>query len=198
MSAKTKIIVLRKKEVLYAAVLTCAGILLLALFLVLFFPGHDTDHTAENREPTQAQEFSPQVSPTPKAVASNQLEAPRETSVMSSQLETTSRAGILQETAPGVSNAYTPGVYKTELLLGGQSIEIEAVLEKDRISSLRLVDPAESVTTMYPLLQPTMERICNQVYETQSLDNLNLDSYAKYTSLVLLEAIRCCIEKGRQ
>ena len=196
MSTKTKIIVLRKKEVLYAAVLTFAGILLLALFLAFFLPGHENGHTPENQELSQVQELSPQVSPSSKAVTSNQLEVPRETSVMSTQLEVTNRTGILQETTPSVS--YTPGVYKTELLLGGQSIEIEAVLEKDRISSLRLVDPAEAVTTMYPLLQPTMERICKQVYETQSLENLNMDNNAKYTSLVLLEAIKCCIEKGRQ
>lgn len=183
MSSKTKIIVLRKKEVLYAAVFTLAGILLLALFLFLFLPDREDQPLTDTGNLTSAESPAPQISPSPKAVVSSQLEVP-------------GQSGILQDTPMNAD--YVPGIYKTELILGGQSIEIEAVLEKDRISSIRLVDPAETVTTMYPLLTPTMESICKQVYETQSLDRLEMDSSAKYTSLVLLEAIKCCIEKGKR
>ena len=91
---------------------------------------------------------------------------------------------------------YRPGVYKTELVLGGRSIDVETVLEQDRISSIRLVNQDEAITTMYPLLIPSMEHICDQVYETQSLDTVTIDPGTKYTSMVLLEAIRNCLEKG--
>ena len=184
MSAKTKIVVLHKKEVFYAGIFTFAGILLILLFLFLFLPAPEKDPSSEPRSQLTEDSPQPQGSPMPKAVVSTELEtAPQ-------------RNGILQENLPDIS--YRPGVYKTELILGGQSLEVEAVLEKDHISSLRLLNLDDSITTMYPLLEPTMTKICEQVYETQSLDRLELDTSAKYTSLVLLEAIRCCLEKGRE
>jgi len=91
---------------------------------------------------------------------------------------------------------YRPGVYKTEVVLGGRSIDVETVLEQDRISSIRLVNQDEAITTMYPLLIPSMQHICDQVYETQSLEAVTIDPGTKYTSMVLLEAIRNCLEKG--
>ena len=180
MSAKTKIVVLHKKEVLYAGIFTFAGLMLVILFLFLFLPKQDSDALPGPGMASEMESPEPQTSSAPKAVASSKA--------------TTTSEGILQETLPEIS--YHPGIYKTELILGGQSLEVEVVLEKDRISSLRLVNLDEAISTMYPLLEPTMDKICEQVYETQSLDRLELDSGAKYTSLVLLEAIRCCLEKG--
>ena len=120
---------------------------------------------------------------------------PSSQAVDSRALSLPMQSGILQESLP--THSYQPGIYKTELILGGQTIEVETVLEKDRISSIRLVNIDEAVTTMYPLLEPTMEHICQQVCETQSLDQIEPETNAKYTSLVLLEAIRCCLEKGQ-
>jgi len=185
MSAKTKILVLHKKEVLYAGIFTATGLFLIVLFLILFLPGRRTEPLPDSLPESQA-ETQGTASPS----QSTQLQR----AVSSDALQTTPKSGILQETLPSAS--FQPGIYKTELILGGQTIEVEAVLEKDRISSLRLVNMDEAITTMYPLLEPTMEHICKQVYETQSLDQLDLDSGARYTSLVLLEAIRCCLDKG--
>jgi uncharacterized protein with FMN-binding domain len=50
---------------------------------------------------------------------------------------------------------------------------------------------------MYPLLEPTLESICEQVYENQSLDSVTYTSESKYTSLVLLEAIRNSLNKAQ-
>jgi uncharacterized protein with FMN-binding domain len=50
---------------------------------------------------------------------------------------------------------------------------------------------------MYPLLQPTFDSLAEQIYETQSLDNITYASENKYTSLVLLEAIRKSLEKAQ-
>ena len=103
-------------------------------------------------------------------------------------------AAAVRETAPQL---YRPGIYKTELLLGGKTIEIETILEESRISSIRLVNLEETVTTMYPLLKPTMDQLSRQIIETQSLEGISPESGAKYTSVVLLDAIRACLEKGQ-
>ena len=70
-------------------------------------------------------------------------------------------------------------------------------MEDDSITSIRLVNLSEAVTTMYPLLQPTFDSICQQVYSTQSLENISYSSDSKYTSLVLLEAIKSSLNKAQ-
>ena len=101
------------------------------------------------------------------------------------------------ETSPTPSStAYIPGIYTTELVLGGEAVDVEVIVSSSEISSIRLVNLNEAVTTMYPLLQPTFDSICEQVYQNQSLDNITYTADSKYTSLVLLEAIRNSLNKA--
>lgn len=99
-------------------------------------------------------------------------------------------------TSASSESLYIPGIYTTELVLGGQTIDVEVIVDHDTISSIRLVDLSESVTTMYPLLEPTLESICEQIYETQSLENIEYGAESKYTALVLLEAVRTSLDKA--
>lgn len=94
-------------------------------------------------------------------------------------------------------SVYIPGIYTTELILGGQTVDVEVIVEKDSISSIRMVNLSEAVTTMYPLLQPTFDSLCEQIYTTQSLEEITYTADSKYTSLVLMEAIRTSLEKAR-
>lgn len=167
MSAKTKIVVLHMKELIYTAVFAAIGILLLILLVVLFLPGKDEDATAQ---------------PDPAAPSTETPATPgSEVSV-----QTNASAG-----------AYIPGIYTTELVLGGQSVDVEVIVSQEAISSIRLANPSESVTTMYPLLQPTLESISDQIYATQSLADVTYTAESKYTSLILLEAIRNSVNKAK-
>lgn len=94
-------------------------------------------------------------------------------------------------------DSFHPGIYKSELYLGGNAIEVETILEKDHISSIHLLNLDEAITTAYPLLMPTMDYVCAQVLETQSVEDVELEPSAKYTTLVLLDAISNCLEKAR-
>lgn len=143
MSAKTKIIVLHLKEVIWAGILTVLGLFLILLLILLFVP---------KKESTE------QVLTPPN---------------------------------------YHPGIYKSELYLGGNSIEVETIMEQDRISSIRLLNLDEAITTAYPLLAPTMDYVCAQVLKNQSVEDVELEPSAKYTTLVLLDAISNCLEKAR-
>ena len=93
--------------------------------------------------------------------------------------------------------SFHPGIYKSELYLGGNAIEVETILEQDHISSIRLLNLDEAITTAYPLLMPTMDYVCAQVLENQSVEDVELEPSAKYTTLVLLDAISNCLEKAR-
>ena len=156
MSAKTKIVVLRMKELIYTGIFAVLGIVLVVM-LVMMFTSKGNDASAEDTH----------------------TETPTTDSV------TTSSDAL-----------YIPGIYTTELVLGGESVDVEVIVDKDSITSIRMVNLNEAVTTMYPLLQPTLESICSQVYETQSLEDITYTADSKYTSLVLLEAIKSSLDKA--
>lgn len=97
---------------------------------------------------------------------------------------------------PGEST-YRPGIYTTELVLGSSSVDVEVIVDSEYITSLRLISRSDAVATMYPLLEPTFDSLCEQIYENQSLEGITYSNSSKYTTLILLEAIRTSLEKAR-
>lgn len=157
MSAKTKIVVLHMKELIYTAIFAVLGILFIVLLAMMFLPGKDKGKGGE-----------PQAE------------------------DTSGSEPVMAE----VSSLYIPGIYTTELVLGSETVDVEVIVDKDSITSIRLVDLSEDITTVYPLLQPTMDSICEQIYASQSLESVTYTAESKYTSLVLLEAIQASLDKA--
>ncbi len=69
-------------------------------------------------------------------------------------------------------------------------------MDQNSITSIRMVNLNDAITTMYPLLEPTFEAICSQVYQLQTLEGVTYSSDSKYTSLVLLETIQSSLDKA--
>lgn len=109
----------------------------------------------------------------------------------------TEEAAPSSDTPVSSSSLYIPGIYNTELMLNDQMVNVEVIVDQSLITSVKLVNLSEAVATMYPLLQPTFDSLAEQIYENQSLDNITYASENKYTSLVLLEAIRKSLEKAQ-
>ena len=104
----------------------------------------------------------------------------------------------IPESSPETTaSLYIPGLYNTELLLNDQTINVEVIVNAEKITSLQLVDLNETVKTMYPLLQPTFDSLTAQILEKQSLEDISYSQDSKYTSLVLLEAISKALEKAQ-
>ena len=101
-----------------------------------------------------------------------------------------------ESSVPPTESVYIPGLYNTELLLNDQAINVEVIVNSDKITSLKLVELSETVQTMYPLLQPTFEDLSSQILEKQSLSDISYDQEHRYTSLVLLEAISNALKKA--
>ena len=64
------------------------------------------------------------------------------------------------------------------------------------INSIRISNLSETVTAMYPLLQPSLENLADQICKSQSLDHLTLSSDSPYTSQLLLNTIRDALKKA--
>ncbi len=91
---------------------------------------------------------------------------------------------------------YTPGIYTSALTLNNTNLEVEVTVDESRINSIRFSNIDETVTAMFPLIQPAIEDIAEQIYETQSLDDITLPDDTPYTSQMILDAIREAVEKA--
>ena len=105
------------------------------------------------------------------------------------------RPGGAQDGA-GETKQYNPGVYTSTLTLNNANLEVEVAVDESRINSIRFSNLDEAVTTMFPLIQPAIEDIADQIYETQSLDDIALSEDTPYTSQIILDAIREAVGKA--
>ena len=135
MSAKTKIVVLKKREVIYTGIFLALGIILIILLILMFRPGSNTASPASS------------------------------------------------------GRIYIPGVYTTPITLNNASMNLEVCVDEKQIKNIRLVNLSEAVTSMLPLMKPSLENIASQIYQTQSTDNLYYEAANQYTSQMLIKAI---------
>ncbi|MDD2980994.1 MAG: hypothetical protein PHN80_13640 [Hespellia sp.] len=91
---------------------------------------------------------------------------------------------------------YTPGTYTSTLTLNNNALEVEVSVDENHINSIRFSNLDETITTMYPLIQPAMEDIAQQVCQAQSLENISLPKENPYTSQVIVDAISQALEKA--
>ena len=141
MSSKTKIVVLRMKEIIYTAIFLGLGILLVLLLFIMFRPSND---------------------------------------------------------APAASDRvlYTPGVYSAALKLGAQEVNVEVAVDTSQITSVTMVPLSDSVATMYPLVQPSFQNLADQICTLQTVENLSYPEESRYTSQVLIQAIKRALDKA--
>ena len=136
MSAKTKIIVLKSKELIYTGIFIILGILLILLLWYMFSPKQDNDDN---------------TSATTQTIAT-----------------------------------YQPGVYSSQLNIGGTALE----LDEHAVRHLEVMNLNDTVTTMYPLLSPSVDAINSQLEQTGNLDDVTYSGDSQYTTIVLLEAAK--------
>ena len=137
MSAKTKIVVLHMKELIYTAIFVGLGILLIMLLLFMFLP----DKSVETMK-------------------------------------------------------YVAGVYTSSILFHDSTLDVQVIVDENRINSISLVNLNETVTTMYPLVEPALEEVSDQIIKTQSVENISYQADNQYTTVMLLNAVENALEKA--
>ena len=195
MSANTKIVVLRRKELLYTGIFAALGVLFVILLLMLLLPGKNTDAsygTSDSPDSTAETAMPDNVADLGRT---SQFSAAEDVSTGAS-----ADTGAVLDSASGsvsTDNTYIPGIYTTELLLGSETVNVEVIVSDHAITSVSLADPSETLTTMYPLLEPTMESLNDQLCELQDPEQVTYSAETRYTSLVLLEAVKASLEKAK-
>lgn len=137
--AKTKIVVLQMKEIIYTAIFVGLGILLVILLIFMFVPDKEKS---------------------------------------------------------GETTKYKPGVYTTSLTLSDATLNLEIVVDASSVKSVRLVNLDESVATMYPLVEPTVDDIETQLVNGTAIDDIPIPESSKYTQTLITDAIRTTLTKA--
>lgn len=91
---------------------------------------------------------------------------------------------------------YTPGIYTSTLTLNNTSLEVEVSVDQSHINSIRFSNLDDSIATAYPLIQPALEDIAEQIYDSQDLDQIQYSDETPYTSKVIVDTIREALEKA--
>ena len=94
------------------------------------------------------------------------------------------------------SAAYIPGIYTSSIDFQNHSVDVQVIVDKNRIKDVSLVNLEDSVAVMYPLMEPTTRRLRDQILEQQSLDGITYEAENQYTSAVLLNAIDQALQKA--
>ena len=141
MSAKTKIVVLHMKELIYTLIFAGLGILLIFLLLFMFLPGKEDGESVETMR-------------------------------------------------------YVAGVYTSSIQFGEHAVDMQVIVDENRIQSVSMVNLDETVETMYPLMEPALENIADQVVEKQTTEGITYSADYQYTSVVLLNAIENALAKA--
>ena len=92
---------------------------------------------------------------------------------------------------------YMPGNYMSVITLNNQTVYMNVTVDDKRIIDISLDIIDETAATMYPLMQPALDNISQQIYEKQSLDDITYDEANQYTSIVLLDAIEEALSKAQ-
>ena len=94
------------------------------------------------------------------------------------------------------TSAYTPGVYTSTIDFQGHTLDVSVTVDENHINGVSFVNLDEAVTTMYPLMESSMESISEQVCATQSLEDVTHSQDSQYTSQMLLNAAKDAIKKA--
>jgi cbb3-type cytochrome oxidase subunit 3 len=141
--AKTKIVVIQLKEIIYTVIFAALGILLILLLIFMFKPDKK------------------------------------------------------DEAASAETNLYTAGVWNSSIALNDMAINLEVVVDKDHINSVKIKNIDEAITTMFPLVEPSLEAIALQLYNDVPIDQVEVMEDSKYTQQLLIEAIKVALEKAK-
>ena len=145
MSGKTKIVVLKLKELICAGIFLVLGILAIILLAITF------SNKEENASPASQDS----------------------------------------------SAIYVPGTYTTAMVLNGSNVELAVTVDETAILSIELQNMDETVSVMYPLMEPALEELASQIMENQSIEGIQYSSDNLYTSTILLNAITSSLNQAK-
>lgn len=226
MSNNPKIMVFKLKELIYTGIFILLGILLIILFIFMFQSAKNekpsasagevnalaenpiTTFAAENETTLEASQTEQSTTSQQAAQAdSSQQTAKTDSTQQTAQADSTQQTAQTDSTEQSKKDTkkseqatsdktYSPGVYTSSLMLNNSSLEIEVCVDVNRIQSISIKNMDEAITTMYPLMENSVNDLENQIVNSQSLENITYTDDCRYTYLILLDAVNQALSKA--
>lgn len=92
---------------------------------------------------------------------------------------------------------YNAGTYSAQISLNNTALNLEVTVDPDRVKSVDLVNIDESITTMFPLLMPSLNDIETQLVNQVSIDDIVLSEDSRYTQMLLIESLKTILDKAK-
>lgn len=68
-------------------------------------------------------------------------------------------------------------------------VNLQLSLDEDNVKSVELVNLDESVETMYPLMQPTVDKISKQLAAGKSMEEIVISEESQYTEKLIVQSV---------
>jgi 2C-methyl-D-erythritol 2,4-cyclodiphosphate synthase len=91
---------------------------------------------------------------------------------------------------------YVPGKYTSVVSLNDTNLNLEVVVDENHINSVQIVNIDESITTMYPLVEPSINDISEQLCNDIDIASVQIAEDSKYTQSLLLDAVEQTLAKA--
>lgn len=101
-----------------------------------------------------------------------------------------------KENDAATTSKYVPGVYSSTITLGENTLNVAVTVDENTVSGVSIENLDETVTTMYPLLEPALNEINNQISVVDSVDNITYSKENQYTYIILNQAIKNALEQA--
>lgn len=92
------------------------------------------------------------------------------------------------------ATTYAPGVYTSELNLGGSALQVSVTVDEDTVSHVDIINLDDAVTAMYPLITPSLDEINSQIAVVSSLEDVTYSKDNQYTTIIIMEAVKQALE----
>jgi uncharacterized protein with FMN-binding domain len=96
----------------------------------------------------------------------------------------------------GDDATYKPGIYTSQLTLNNTLLNVEVTVDENHIKSVKIANLNDSITTMFPLMEPALEKIESQLCNGSKIEEITLSKDSKYTQTLLLEAVETSLNKA--
>ena len=106
------------------------------------------------------------------------------------------KSSDMAENVTAETVTYIPGIYNSELTLGENVLHLEVIVDEDQIKSVSFVNLDDTVTTMYPLVKPSLESIEKELIAGTPIDEIPIQEKSKYTQSMLLDGIKAALSKA--
>lgn len=97
----------------------------------------------------------------------------------------------------GIYNTrYTPGTYSSPLIPGENTLSVIVTVDDCQITDVSFQQMDETITTMYPLLESSLEDINTQLHYISSVDDIIPSGDSTYTTKLIIDSIKNALKEA--